>query len=396
MAQQTQTSGFAKKLGQRVAEAHDQHKDAPIEIGNRKLPPGIVGAIAKIQLLQTRKQEEEGKKIPKGEWYFYGQAVVVYPREFKGNKIANLHTFMQIPLCDMPATQWKAAVPFSLNWKDFQNFFKWFGIIPPLETRQTDPTGQRIESYYQAAMKILTDPQREPRYIYFDTWGFTPKPTQANPNPDTILQQKWTGPAKLEDVMRLIAAPDPAAGVTVTEPPPPDDQTEVFTEPPQDGMVHEEVQQPSPDDSDADLAGEVAALVEVAMNDPEGSTQDGATASARLEELAWAQGWTREQTGNAKSWRAVGEMALTSPQEESNASTNGQVTVGSRWLFARRNKEGNKLSDNKGVPFPAQEVEVTAVNEEEQTCTVKTVKDGKDVIELRSKKPVVVRFDWLE
>ena len=54
----------------------------------------------------------------------------------------------------------------------------------------------------------------------------------------------------------------------------------------------------------------VTELVEIAMRDPHGATPEGAEAAARLEELAWAAGATKEQTAAAKDWLAVAEMAL--------------------------------------------------------------------------------------
>jgi len=65
-------------------------------------------------------------------------------------------------------------------------------------------------------------------------------------------------------------------------------------------------------------------------------------------------------------------------------------------MFAKRTKDGEKLKNNKGGPFPAREVEVTVVDTSAKLCTVKTIKDGKDVVDIRSKKPVAVKFEWLE
>ena len=50
----------------------------------------------------------------------------------------------------------------------------------------------------------------------------------------------------------------------------------------------------------------VAALVEIAMGDPEGNTPDGASATSQLEQMAWGLGWTKEQTGKAADWAEVG------------------------------------------------------------------------------------------
>ncbi len=161
----------------------------------------------------------------------------------------------------------------------------------------------------------------------------------------------------------------------------------------------------------------VAALVEAALADPEGATDEGAQASAQLEEMAWAAGWSKEQTAGAADWSEVGDMALAPPttapltQPAAAPATptppDGAVTiagrfypvkdlVGCKFYFAKRSKDGAKLHNNKGEEFPAQEVEVVAVDAAAKTCTVKTTKDGKPVVDIRSKAPVAVKFEWLE
>lgn len=156
-------------------------------------------------------------------------------------------------------------------------------------------------------------------------------------------------------------------------------------------------------------------MAEVAMNDPEGATEEGAAASARLEELAWAAGWTKDQTASAPDWAGVAEMALNPPVRNSPSTPTltskaisepvaevpppndtPVVVVGSRWKFAKRTKEGAKLKNSKGEEFPPQEVEVVSVDSAAKTCTLKTVRDGKDVVDIRTKVPVLVKWEWLE
>jgi hypothetical protein len=61
---------------------------------------------------------------------------------------------------------------------------------------------------------------------------------------------------------------------------------------------------------------DVPTLVKLAMNDPEGLTEEGALAGRWLEKLAWAAGATKEQTKNAADWAEVGQMALSVPPEQ--------------------------------------------------------------------------------
>ena len=132
------------------------------------------------------------------------------------------------------------------------------------------------------------------------------------------------------------------------------------------------------------------------MGDPNGETPEGAEASARLEELAWQAGATKEQTAAAKDWGEVAEMALGVLFAPPQPAEPTAPTVGSRWMFAKRNKDGANLKNAKGDEFPAQEVEVVTVDTATKTVTVKSGKDGKDIVDIRTKAPVVVKWEWLE
>ncbi len=118
--------------------------------------------------------------------------------------------------------------------------------------------------------------------------------------------------------------------------------------------------------------------------------------------MAWANGWTQEDTGKiAQNWSDVGDMALNKKGAPGSSpmnpltSTVAVVGVGSKHKFTRRGKDGTKLKNNKGDDLPPQDVEVVSFDAVAQTCTLKT-KDGKDVVDIRTKVPVVVKFEWLE
>lgn len=412
MPVQTTNSSFAKRLGARVAQANAEHRDKPIDTGNRRLPAGIKSGVAKLSAMYTKVQEKDDGACPKGETFFRASAVVMSPESHDGMRIAGVCTTQVIiPLCDVPAKGLKKAVSFSDNWYDFQNTFKLLGITPPPETPQTDPTGQRTEAYYFAAMKALTDPKRPPVYIEFSTRGWTPKPTPQQPKPNEIVFETWHGLATFN------GQHDPAAGVTEAPPSVPDDRS---PPPPQaqaasPPSVNGPPPQHQPDEGPLGPE-DIAALVEIAMADPEGKTADGAVAGSKLEDLAWANGWGKDATRDAKDWSEVGDMALNGPDgvpstkqpggdpastsvtqsTEQKAPILGQVTVGSKWKYAKRTKEGVKLKDNKGQEFPPQEVEVVTTDLATKTCTLKTVKDGQDVLDIRTRKPAQVKWDWLE
>ena len=411
MPVQTQMSSFAARLGGRVAQANAEHRDAPLDTGNRRLPPGIRAGVAKLSAMYTKQQTEDSQgKTPKGETFFRASAVVMLPEQYNGEKVAGMLTQVVIPLCDVAAKGQRKAQSFSDNWYEFQNLFKLMGIVPPNETQQTDPTGQRTEAYYFAAMKTLCDPKRPPVYVEFSTRGWTPPKSPTQPNPEEIVFETWHGLSQwngqFNPAVGVTEAPTPPAPFNEFESPP---QMQTATQrgtapPPTSGLPP----QYQPED-DYDPADEVAALVMTATKDPEGATEDGAAASSRLEELAWAAGWTKEQTASppapfTNDWEGVGDMALTPPtvaptvvqataMAEMPATT---VRIGGRYRFAKRTKNGARLKNNKGEEFLPQDVEIVTVDSSAKTCTVKTIKDGKDVVDIRLKQPVAVKFEWLE
>lgn len=407
---QTQMSSFAVRMGARVAQANAEHHDKPVDTGNRRLPSGIRAGVAKLSTMYTKQQTEDNSKTPKGETFFRASAIVMAPEQHNGEKVAGMVTQVVIPLCDVAAKGQRKAQSFSDNWYEFQNIFKLLGIAPPNETQQTDPTGQRTEAYYFAAMKTLCDPVRaktNPVYIEFSTRGWTPplppgSPPGTKPNEEMVFET-WHGLSQWNGQF------NPAAGVT--EAPTPPAPFNEFETSPQTQTAAQRGAAPPPTSGpplqyqpggDYDPADEVASLVETAMRDPKGDTENGAEASRRLEELAWAAGWTKEQTGGAADWAQVGDMVLNLPEPFSAPVTAPTTTaekiptVGSKHKFAKRTKDGAKLKNNKSEEFPPQEVEVITVDATAKTCTVKTTKDGKDVVDIRSKKSVAVKWEWLE
>lgn len=421
MPVQTQMSSFAKTMGARIAQAHEEHKDKPADSGDRRLPPGIKNGIAKLAAMYTKQYENDNNGPgTKGQVFFRASAIVLSPKEVKGEVAEGCITQVIIPLCDMPAKGQRKAKSFNENWYEFQNLFKILGVPAAPYDKTTDPTGQLTEGYYFAAMKALTDPVRmkeNPVYVSFSSRGWTPPPTVAQPKPTEMVFEEWHGLAEWN------GHPDPSAGVTgaatgtqpdaMTQPPtgalPVSNQPTVLNPNPttRTSEPFNELASGLPETDPADI---VEALVAVAMNDPDGATEDGANASAQLEEMAWKAGWTKEQTAKppapfTDNWAGVGDMALNPPTAAPTtapttttptAATNVAPAPGTKHKFAKRTKDGAKLKDAKGTEFPAQEVEVVTVDAAAKTCTVKTVKDGKPVVDIRTKAPVAVKFEWLE
>jgi hypothetical protein len=428
--QQPQNSSFAKKLGGRVARANAQHADAPIDTGNRWLPAGINNGIAKLSSMYTKVQENDTPtgKTPKGETFFRASAVVEgyidkgeLHEYFKGDKISGMVTSQVVPLCDSPATAYREVIPFEANWFDFQNLFKLLsnGSMVCRENETTDPTGEKTQAFYFACMKQLTDPSHPPVYIQFTTRGFTPekKPGQKEPSTE-IVMENWHGLAKPEHVAMVMAKNDPAAQVTrriththtdvqpAPNSPPPEASTgtsTVIRPAPNTTQIaqvpseaSEDVDREYPPQGSDERVQLVAELLEILAEDPDLHTDEGRDASVQLEDMAFANGWSEQDTTSSVGWEAVAGMALDLPGSSAVTANGMAPAVGSKWLFARRKADGTRLKDNKGNELAAQEVEVVSVDVAAKTCTVKTTKDGKMVVNMRDKKPVAVKWEWLE
>jgi len=404
MPVQQQMSSFAERLGGRVSQANQETANKPINTGSRQLPPGIKMGLAKISALYTKKQTEDKKKIPLGETFFRVSATVLgrivngqLDETHGGNKISGLVTQGIIPLCDTPEGYRRFLgigknKTFVENWDDFRSVFGMLGVAPCQETLATDPTGARTEAYFMAAMKTLNESAKSgnPLYILFETRAYTPPRSPTNPNPQEMVFETWTGRAQWNGQV------DPTAAVTTTQPEP-------MTVPPGQSQLP---QIPSSPQEPEDRAELIAALVEIAMSDPQGATENGASASTQLEELAWAVGWTQKQTAAAIDWAAVGDLALNPPPANSTPEATpttapvvtpvGVPVVGMKYKFAKRTTTGEKLKDSNGKEFPPQSVTVIAVDAAARTCILRSDRDGKEVVDIRTKKPTQVKFEWLE
>jgi hypothetical protein len=417
MPVQTQTSSVAQKFGARIAAANAEHKDKPLDLGFKRLPPGIRDGVGKLHTVQLKQYGQDEKIVAlRGQEYLQVIGVVKYPKVFNNETTEGHQMFLRYPLCDIPANpnnSYSKAKSFSDNFYDFQQFFMRFGFNPPNETTQTDPQGTKTWAFYLGAIQALAAKvvgNDGPHYDFTTRSWFT-KPTVQAPKGEERIEEEWGKQCEWNGRV------DPAAGVDVQPPFNPATQPEPFTEPPTGQVMVGNLSANNQTFTDAGVAHQdpadiVAALVECAMNDPEGATADGANAAQSLEEAAWLAGWTKDDTKNAENWAAVGAMVLTTPQtaptaapaaatttlqatEQSSMSWTGNIVPGTKCKFAKRTKDGAKLCDAGGKPFPPQEVEVVTVNLTNKTCTVKT-KDGKAVVDIRTKSPIDVKFEWLE
>ncbi len=409
MPVQVQQSSLAAKLGGRLSAAAAEHKDKPIDTGFQRLPPGIKQGqgIAKLQVFGWFVNDKEKGSIPKGEQFCRASAVVLRPLVHNNVKTAGMQTsqFTSLALNGTPASQYKPATTFSENFAEFVNLLKWLsnGSMVCQENDKTDPTGVKTEAFYKACMKQLTNPQN-PVYISFSTreWKSPKKLNETQEQFDKrepMLIENWHGLATPEQIASI--SHNPAYGVndnTNTQPDPTDTPPNIGADGLANnivgnGITNSQIHAAPTDEQLEEMS--VFQLVEIAMNDKGGATEEGAAAITRLQELAWENGWTEEQTDNADDWEQVGNMAMGSPSDLVPGNEIGNIGIGSKWKFAKRDKDGVKLKNGKGEEFPSKEVEIITLDLANQTCTVKTCSDGKDVVDIK-KKPIHVKFDWLE
>ena len=116
------------------------------------------------------------------------------------------------PRVETPAKGLKKAHTFEQGYGAMQNLIRLFGVAPCPETKATDPTGIKAESYWKAAMAMLCDPARPPKYVTFSTRGWTPPLTPqeiaAGKKAEEMVFETWHGLAQFDGKV------DPGAGVT--------------------------------------------------------------------------------------------------------------------------------------------------------------------------------------
>lgn len=431
MSMQTQVSNLAKRFGQRIAIANETAQAAPASLGGQqRLPPGVKEGIARLQVMTIGEyQDDKNGPGTKGMPFFRIACVAIHPEmTAEGRRVSGIQTSKIIPLCDLPKKGNREATTAEQGYSDMTAMIHAFGVTPCKETRQTDPTGIKAISYYAAAMQMLCNPQKA-RFIKFSTRSWQPpRPITAkpeDPNPDPVTIENWEGVATDEEVARMNGKYDPAAGAS-DEPPaseptatvmrggqhiagpapttdPPTQSSIPFNESSEFTNAQAHIHSMSPESEKTNqtfttLEDEVTYLVSVAMDDPDGNTEEGREAQLKLLDMAHAGGWSEEQTLDA-TWEEVGDMVLNPSDEPEPASATAaqpKYTVGSKWKFHKRTKDGAKYRGKNGEEMTPLEVEVDTVNDTDQTCTVKNVKDGKLVTDVRTRQPIVVKFEWLE
>lgn len=410
MAKQVQASvsSMLKEFGGQLSGANAEFKDKPVDTGNLNLPPGIKFGIAKLQSIGWYVEENDNAKTPKGKNKCEAVAICVYPLAHDGVKCEGLRTTQVIPLCDLPKQAYHKEEPnFKFHLGKFVNLLKQVSnnTMVCQETNQSDPTGQKTLQYWFGCMTALSDPKRV-TYITFSTSSFTPparkpigwKQGDLLPEPTPLTIHKWHEWISPEEVAKYVGQHNPANGVTVAGNT--DMSPTAFEEPPQGVVDPKSIPSTNGDGSDdtpefANLEEEVTFLTEVAMDESNEDSEAVQLARERLVELAVANGWTQEEAESSeKTWDDVAHMALNAPEPEADNNT---PTVGSKWKYVRRDQNtGAKMKDRDKKELPPLTVEVAKVNLKNKTCNVVNTKDNRTVTDVRTRKTVDVKWEWLE
>lgn len=170
MPSKTTTSGLAARLGNKLTEAHNKHKDDPIKAdGGERLPDGIEMGVAELDKIGFGIFKDGDNK---GKDYFMASAVVRLPKIHNGMDIEGLQTRLgPIPLCDTPNSQGKKKT-FDDHYNDMLQVLKKLGV----DTTAIGPGD--LESTVAALQQMADEGEI---HFRFRTWKG--KPTAEFPNP---------------------------------------------------------------------------------------------------------------------------------------------------------------------------------------------------------------------
>lgn len=326
MPAQVQTVSLAKKLGSKLVNAHKQFKDAPAEVGNSKLPPGIEDGVARLVSCRIGEFKEGDNR---GQPFFMATGIMLAPVMHEGFKIEGKRTSIgPIPLCDTPKSPGKKKT-FADHYAVFLNHLKNLGV----DTQKSEAmTPEQVDAFLTGSMAALE--KARPTFAV-RTWKG--KASKDFPNPRT--NEEWNG------LVEYVADPNASANGVTTH----DEMMggEPFTEPEQGGDVGAETGDSTSlagaDVTDGDV---IAALVEIADGDPNGATEDGKIAMKQLFDAAAAIGWTKEQMEAPDlSWADIGASILqgTPPPATTPPATKPAPTVGAKFKFRKRDSKGSPL-----------------------------------------------------
>ncbi|MFA5376287.1 MAG: hypothetical protein WC455_11135 [Dehalococcoidia bacterium] len=126
MVKKVTKSALAAKLGTKLKEAYEGHKDDEVVFdAGGSLPGGIENGIAQLVDCYFKPYE---KGTNKGQFFFYAAGIVKKPTEHDGVPIAGLRTSIMEPMCDTPSRS-RQTISDHMGWI----LNEWKKLVPDLD-----------------------------------------------------------------------------------------------------------------------------------------------------------------------------------------------------------------------------------------------------------------------
>lgn len=369
MASVTQKSGLFAKYGASLDQAVKAHGNDATDYGPQRLPPGITNGIAKLVVCKFDKVA--AGKTNAGEYYFRAAGVVVEPYSVNVNGREEVVQGRQTSIMEMVCTTKNR------DGKETTQEDHVASILNEMRKLADDAfTANKGGTDLEEMAAAL---QQHGPYFKFST---SPRMDQVTGKPSGEAWENWNGNKGLEDY----SPPTPDAIQDDTVAPAPvnrvADQTQqqVASKPQANGKPPSKkppVATASADDfkdaeeKEAGLSASLTLeqLVEIADKD---GNPNQANAQLRLKELAAAEGWGEEQIDGASSWSEVAEMATPADAAPDQAV---EHSVGQMWNW--KVIVLDKATKKKTVAKVATQHEITAIDAEKQTVSLKSADNPK-------------------
>jgi hypothetical protein len=345
------------KYGNRLDTAIKKHAHDETKFGLQRLPPGIIGGVAR--LVECGVFPSDNDKY-KGEYYFRAAGVIISPASvaYKGNSVAieGRQTSVVEMICDTVDSNGKRKT------------MEEHAVVVLNELRKLGASPDSLAEGLGALESICAELKEAAPYFNFSTseGKKTIDPKTKEPR-EPMVFENWHGTRGLENYV-------PAATNGV------DDRTGAESHPPTGD---------DPEPSETEETVDLQALLADATGDNVNDSQ------AKLEEMAIAAGKTQDEVNNAKSWEEVvgwiegtgAEAPADEPDkpDEPYEPSKGDLVKIEVLKDSKNPKKGSKII----------EVEVLTVNKKGKTVTVKNLETGKPVMDSTGKKAKEIEWDSL-
>lgn len=286
------------RYGDRLRNAHESVKDAPVKVNAGDLPPGINSGIAQLTRAYFGTYETGDMK---GEPYFMATGICVEPKVHNGIPTEGCRVqFGPEPICDTPN---RASAPrLEDHVAKIENLFKALGA----DMSQVD-----ADDAFEATAQALQDAKP---FFRFRTWQG--KPTQQYPDPrvnvDWGMAVDFTpsdDPTAVQD--------DSGEADSSPPPPPPPPKPSAPAGSAKPGPKKPAAPPPEPEPEPVEDLSESSDLDALLAAANDGEHPQSVQATERLTQLAVEAGHDADSVSAAESWDAVVEMINNPPTADS-------------------------------------------------------------------------------